>query len=172
MLWSQQHQYHCYFTGNLWFSIYKLMCVRIDPCLTVRVVLIRFNWYSALPHAHLIDFGLQWECHKRNTPRDWLCDVHLNHFDCPLPRLAAIPFVGCIVCCYATTGHGVYLRVHGLNECWGSYRNSRHIGMASLTSWGIIPGMGTANERRRYIVTSSLIGWAHALNDPCLCIVN
>ena len=31
---------------------------------------------------------------------------------------------------------------------------------------GIILGMGSANERRRYIVTSSLIGWAHAKNDP------
>ena len=32
---------------------------------------------------------------------------------------------------------------------------------------GIILGMGSANERRRYIVTSSLIGWAHTYNDPC-----
>ena len=24
-----------------------------------------------------------------------------------------------------------------------------------------------ANDRRRYILTSSLIGWAHKLNDPC-----
>ena len=31
---------------------------------------------------------------------------------------------------------------------------------------GLILGMGSANERRRYIVTSSLIGWAHAQNDP------
>ena len=29
-----------------------------------------------------------------------------------------------------------------------------------------ILGMGLANERRRYIVTSSLIGWAHAQCDP------
>ena len=27
-------------------------------------------------------------------------------------------------------------------------------------------GMGSANERRRYNVTSSLIGWAHTQNDP------
>ena len=27
--------------------------------------------------------------------------------------------------------------------------------------------MGSANERRRYIVTPSLIGLAHAQNDPC-----
>ena len=30
----------------------------------------------------------------------------------------------------------------------------------------IILGMGSANERRRYIVTSSLVGWTHAQNDP------
>ena len=28
--------------------------------------------------------------------------------------------------------------------------------------------MRPANERRRYNVTSSLIGWAHTENDPCL----
>ena len=27
--------------------------------------------------------------------------------------------------------------------------------------------MRPANERRRYIVTSSTIGWAHTQNDPC-----
>ena len=32
---------------------------------------------------------------------------------------------------------------------------------------GIILGVGLANERRRYIVTSSLIGWAHTQNGPC-----
>ena len=26
--------------------------------------------------------------------------------------------------------------------------------------------MGSVNERRRYIVTSSLIGWTHVQNDP------
>ena len=33
-------------------------------------------------------------------------------------------------------------------------------------STGIILYMRRANERRRYIVTSSLIGWAHLQNDP------
>ena len=31
---------------------------------------------------------------------------------------------------------------------------------------GISLGMHPANERRRYIVTTSLIGWAHTQNDP------
>ena len=31
---------------------------------------------------------------------------------------------------------------------------------------GIILSMGSANERRRYNVTSSLIGWAHTQNGP------
>ena len=28
--------------------------------------------------------------------------------------------------------------------------------------------MGSANEGRHYTVTSSLIGWAHTQNDPCI----
>ena len=32
----------------------------------------------------------------------------------------------------------------------------------------IILGMDSVNERRCYIVTSSLIGWAHSQNDRCL----
>ena len=40
----------------------------------------------------------------------------------------------------------------------------------SVAISGIIFGMGSANERRRYIVTSSLIGWAHTNNDPGLSI--
>ena len=31
---------------------------------------------------------------------------------------------------------------------------------------GIIVGIGSSNEGQRYIVTSSLIGWAHTHNDP------
>ena len=32
----------------------------------------------------------------------------------------------------------------------------------------IISGMRPANERRRYSVTSSPIGWAHSQNEPCI----
>ena len=32
---------------------------------------------------------------------------------------------------------------------------------------GIILWMRPANERQRYIVMSSPIGWAHTQNDPC-----
>ena len=37
---------------------------------------------------------------------------------------------------------------------------------------GIKLCMRPANERRRYIVTSSLIGWVHTQNDPCTQIIN
>ena len=37
-----------------------------------------------------------------------------------------------------------------------------------LTLSGIILWMRPANERRRYIVTSSLISWAHTQNGPCI----
>ena len=38
----------------------------------------------------------------------------------------------------------------------------------SRTSSGIILCMRPVNERWRYNVTSSLIGWAHKQNDPCI----
>ena len=34
---------------------------------------------------------------------------------------------------------------------------------------GIIQGTASANGRRRYDITSSLIGWAHTQDDPCWC---
>ena len=39
------------------------------------------------------------------------------------------------------------------------------------TCTGVILGMGSANERRRYNVTSSLIGWAHTQNHSSCIIV-
>ena len=43
----------------------------------------------------------------------------------------------------------------------------KYINMNQQTDAGIILCMRPANERRRYIVTSSLIGCAHTQNDPC-----
>ena len=37
---------------------------------------------------------------------------------------------------------------------------------------GRILGLRPANERRRYFVTTSLIGWAQAWIQPCMCICN
>ena len=39
-------------------------------------------------------------------------------------------------------------------------------GKDQITSLGIILGVGSGNERRRYIVPSSLTDWTHAQNDP------
>ena len=36
---------------------------------------------------------------------------------------------------------------------------------------GVISCMNPANEQCCYIITSSLIGWAHTQNDPCICHV-
>ena len=37
-----------------------------------------------------------------------------------------------------------------------------------MTSSGLILGWRPANEKRRYIVTTSLIGWAQVSNQPCI----
>ena len=39
--------------------------------------------------------------------------------------------------------------------------------VSNITSSGFILWMRAANERQHYTVTPSVIGWAHAQNDPC-----
>ena len=46
-----------------------------------------------------------------------------------------------------------------VNPCHRPFENKHY-------TTGIILGMGSSNKRRRYIVTSSLIDWAHTKNDP------
>ena len=43
-----------------------------------------------------------------------------------------------------------------------------HSVLLTLDYSGIILCMGSVSERQRYIVTSSLIGWAHTQNDPAI----
>ena len=42
-------------------------------------------------------------------------------------------------------------------------------GLGNLGEPGLILCMHSANERRRYTVTPSLIGWAHTQNNPSQC---
>ena len=69
-------------------------------------------------------------------------------------------------------------KVHGANmgPIWGQQHiGGPHVGPMSLAIWiatfyllcTMGMGMGSAKERKLYNVTSSLIGWAHALNNPC-----
>ena len=51
-----------------------------------------------------------------------------------------------------------------------SFQNIIHHDAATMEP--IIWYMHPANERRRYNVTSSLIGWAHSQNDPCYHNIN
>ena len=46
-------------------------------------------------------------------------------------------------------------------------QTSKDPSLVCPTQWGIILCMRPANERRRYIVKSPLIGWTHTQNDPC-----
>ena len=55
-----------------------------------------------------------------------------------------------------------YVQLH----VWCALKFSRWIYIyPNIHTAGIIPGMGLANEGRRYIVTSSLIGWVLTQND-------
>ena len=55
---------------------------------------------------------------------------------------------------------------------WKPYSQKSNIRLshiAKTVAAGIILCMRPANEKRRYVVTSSLIDWAHTQNDPCCC---
>ena len=62
------------------------------------------------------------------------------------------------------------------DQCVGSMLYRCHLGppwiptlqciLCNINQSGILLCMRPANERRRYNVTSSLIGWAHPQNDP------
>ena len=59
---------------------------------------------------------------------------------------------------------------HYLSQCWPRSLSPYDVTRPQWVNWtaieaGIILGMGSANERWRYIVTSSLVGWAHTQND-------
>ena len=94
----------------------------------------------------------------------------------------------CLRCRAATHAHNLHLSaecgtpwvVFLWNDGFLEWEPDSYVNMAvvSLTAhcwstncWnidaGIILGMGSADERRRYNVTSSLIGWTHAQNDQC-----
>ena len=47
---------------------------------------------------------------------------------------------------------------------WTVFYQTASLAPLAIVSGNIL-GMGSANERRRYIVTSSLTGWAHNQND-------
>ena len=50
---------------------------------------------------------------------------------------------------------------------WLTVARGSHDQFPGQTMAGIILGMSSANERRRYNVTPPLIGRAHTQNDPC-----
>ena len=70
----------------------------------------------------------------------------------------------------APHGSGININIHN----GGPHAAARHAKMHEMMKHGmhqgkytgIILGMGSANERRRYIITPPLIGWAHTQNDP------
>ena len=53
--------------------------------------------------------------------------------------------------------------IHKLHELIKNYK----VGYISLENKEVILVIGSANERRRYILMSIHIGWAHTQNDHC-----
>ena len=68
------------------------------------------------------------------------------------------PFCSCLM---------MWLGCQGWQLCC-QHKTPAKLTIQPKSAW-IILGMGISNERWLYSVTSSLIGWAHTLNDPGIC---
>ena len=74
-----------------------------------------------------------------------------------------------ITCLLASAGEcHMSLAVEGCRRHTGGTLMVTAAGILRLGSTGMILGLCPANERRRYFVTISLIGWAQTWNQPCL----
>ena len=64
----------------------------------------------------------------------------------------------------------IYGKIHhldkGITYFWNNNKTQQNVQFLRCISSEIILYMRPTNERRRYIVTSSIIGWAHRQNDP------
>ena len=66
---------------------------------------------------------------------------------------------------------GNRIRTQGFQNNWfrSKYQVNGFIFLCCNTASGIILGMGSTNDTRRYIVTHCIIGRAHTRNDPWAC---
>ena len=60
-----------------------------------------------------------------------------------------------------------WLNPQEIVNCFDLYNPTMNTIQTRYIDTGIILCMPRANERRRHIVTWSLIGWAHSQNTPC-----
>ena len=89
------------------------------------------------------------------------CDLpHVAHGCYGLPRVAH----GCYG--LPRAAHGCYGLPRVAHGCLAAGTGHCH-GKLMPFQW-ILLCMHPVNERRRYIVTSSLIGWVHTQNDICI----
>ena len=80
-----------------------------------------------------------------------------------------VHFVLIHVCCMAELPwHQIFSMTNGVKEKEVSTDADAFDRFTALTVAGVVLCVCPANERRRYNVTSSLSGWAHAQNDPLL----
>ena len=122
----------------------------------------------------VINYNLGWcnwittisqQSQSSSDPLQWqACGIYLLVVSCALQGIWLRGFPLGIV-------KGIsFLAILTLWQQWPLYAISALHCAAQLLISGIVLYMPPANERRCYIVTSSLIGWVHIQNKPSVCI--
>ena len=122
----------------------------------------RDSWYVEITHST-----------SHEICRDWI-GLHLFNDDTRPSGHISRPGI-CREFCFASLCYGDafgYNLIHGIRLpiffMVTLLARINDPGAVKMTYTGIILCMRPANGRRRYNVTSSLIGWAHTQKDPCV----
>ena len=117
----------------------------------------------------LIIYLIRISANPRKLP--WLCVQFYmtDHYLSNTPLIFMLPR-------YQSTCIWEHDKTHYISNLWVNLRNNDWICVVYgtslvLTMSGTILDMGSANEGRRFSVTSFIIDWIHTHSDPCICWV-
>ena len=137
-----------------WISIeFYLCCDTVQTCRNTVPFLLKYSWWWGL--GQLCEFNV-WGI------------FHLNHCCAVWSIVSFIIIIYHIISHHITSHHitSRHVTPHHTTPYHISYLISLIYDIITYISYpGIILFMQPANERWRYIATSSLIGWKHTQND-------
>ena len=176
--------------GNFWSQSFMSKLISVQPNSLVHQATsqqfsdaVRYQTYFHESYAAFIyntfvklytRWGMLWECLQLISIATFPLFFNWHkHYDCKTDEL--------IMKCYNRThrDHGFKIFYHEFSigverfhtgNCWQMHDGKRTKYSIFLTRWigttGLFLGLRLANERRRYKITPSLIGWAQTAHQP------
>ena len=163
---SGSHPNHCMFISLLLMHVSRII---VSVMKMSCVILEKINYYSVTFHSAFCMIPdarhskIIWKLHFSNGSY-----IFHGKYHCHLNHIISILFLyeSVILDQMGNTLINLTLQLNTVIDCRCNFSTcSNFLNWNTLRS-ELILGMDSANERRRYNVTSSLIGWAHTQNEP------